>query len=151
MSARWRMSFTSKQNPWYHNLPLRANSTLWHHYSGLSGKRELFDKLLFLFGLRCHRCGTRLGRSSFALTALVLTVNPGVLPLHYFFQLRLQISEGKTRDWTGLTPGDREDRVVKRTVTLREQYEKTAHALRLSRRPSSAVTWDHNITQENNK
>lgn len=49
MSARWRMSFTSKQNPWYHNLPLRANSTLWHHYSGLSGKKGAFWQVTLPF------------------------------------------------------------------------------------------------------
>lgn len=112
----------SKQKAWYHNLPWTANcAEKWHHYGSFSEKGNFFKTLLLLFGLWCHRCRAGLGCSSSFLTGLVLAVNPGVLPLHQLFQLRLQSSDGKTSDSTWLMAGDAEDRVVNRKETVRKR------------------------------
>lgn len=39
---------TFKQKPCYHNLPLRANSKLWHHYSNFQLKKERAFSLVTL-------------------------------------------------------------------------------------------------------
>lgn len=93
----WENSMSASPPPNSPNLPFRAR---YENITTPGRQRGWFGKLFLLFlAWRCRWSRAALGRSPFAPTALVLTVNPGVFLLHQFFQLCLQTCKGRANGW----------------------------------------------------